>query len=938
KRRTFWSLNEDILKITILKTNTPYPSRKIWRIRACTHQRPQRNKDQYAVSRENQYTVFKIWNQYNILKDIKRGPYSKKSPIRQPAAVEPEKPVGSNEVLTNDQPQTTSELVVQPSNEVQTPPVPFPRRLRKEKEEALQKKFLENLKQLHINLPFIEELTANSEDRFNDLLRACPHHGFSELHQLDTFYNALNANDQDSLNSAAGDKKPRECLKIIESKSKVRNSQNKAVVAKVSSNSSTPGISPDVAALTTEVSELKNMMKNMLIDKQKAQAPVPVKAVEQSCVTCGGAHSYRNCPATDGNIYRDNIQEYVSQAAAANFNQGNTNSRPPMVENQIRPPGQVYQPPTNQLPVYQAPTQQMQGVSKIDFENYAKANDVVLRNMQNQGQGLQNQMTNLTEMLSKFITSNTASSSNSGTLQSQTVTNPCEHVNVITTRSSKTCEGPLTPFPIPVVSTPLKEPEQNPETSMDKVQKPCSKNTAQVPPPEDHDSIFIEIPKPKAKKTVQEPNSPEPNSYQPKLPYPERMKVRENDKSSAQHSRFLKMFKQLRLEIGLKDALVEMPKFNKWLSTLLRNKEKLEEIAITTVNAECSAIILNKVPEKLEDPRKFLIPCALQELDRTNALADSGASINLLPHSIYKQLGLGALKPTRMTLELANRSVTHPMGIAEDVVVRVDGFTFLADFVVVNFEPDPRVPIILGRPFLRTAKALIDLYEEKLTLRVGSDELVFYAEKSEKSKNKQFAHAISVIDFSKDEPFSGSTTNHSDALPPSSSPVKTSEILEEFADELTLLKKGVPRRNFQVESFAPDDEIDEIDAFLAMEVSSNFEEGYFDSEGDVIFLENLLSDDTTHNLAPEVISDHESIHNSSITFSPRSDPLHHEFAGELLTLPSRIVREHEDYLNRMTLLCEISTSRSQENVHANPSSIIESLPVSPIPIEDSEPV
>ncbi|GJT69202.1 hypothetical protein Tco_1028488 [Tanacetum coccineum] len=217
-----------------------------------------------------------------------------------------------------------------------------------------------------------------------------------ELHQLDTFYNALNANDQDSLNSAAGgnflDKMPRECLKIIESKSKVRNSRNKAVVAKVSSNSSTPRISPDVAALTTKVSELKNMMKTMLIDKQKAQAPAPVKAVEQSCVTCRGAHSYRNCPTTDGNVYRDNIQEYVSQAAAANFNQGNTNSRPPMVANQIRPPGfppiqknqncfnqnqgnnfnqnrgtnfnqnrgnnfyqgQVYQPPTSQPPVYQA--------------------------------------------------------------------------------------------------------------------------------------------------------------------------------------------------------------------------------------------------------------------------------------------------------------------------------------------------------------------------------------------------------------------------------------------------------------------------------------------------------------------------------------------------------------------------------------------------------
>ncbi|GKC90500.1 hypothetical protein Tco_1151149, partial [Tanacetum coccineum] len=126
--------------------------------------------------------------------------------------------------------------------------------------------------------------------------------------------------------------------KRIESKSKVRNSRNKAVVTKVSSNSSTLGISPNVAALTTKVSELKNMIKTMLVEKQKAQAPAPVKAVEESCVTCGGAHSYQTCPATTGNVYRDNIQEYVSQAAAANYNQGNTGYRAP-ISNQIRPPG-----------------------------------------------------------------------------------------------------------------------------------------------------------------------------------------------------------------------------------------------------------------------------------------------------------------------------------------------------------------------------------------------------------------------------------------------------------------------------------------------------------------------------------------------------------------------------------------------------------------------
>ncbi|GJY49694.1 hypothetical protein Tco_0439650 [Tanacetum coccineum] len=124
---------------------------------------------------------------------------------------------------------------------------------------------------------------------------------------------------------------PRDCLRIIESKSKVRNSRNKPVVAKVSASTSTPGISPDVA-------ELKDMVKALLLDK-KSQAPAPVKAVEESCVTCGGAHSnQRKCPRNDGNVYRDNIQEYVSQAAATNFNQGNTGYRAP-IANQIRPPG-----------------------------------------------------------------------------------------------------------------------------------------------------------------------------------------------------------------------------------------------------------------------------------------------------------------------------------------------------------------------------------------------------------------------------------------------------------------------------------------------------------------------------------------------------------------------------------------------------------------------
>nr|GEV64631.1 reverse transcriptase domain-containing protein [Tanacetum cinerariifolium] len=162
--------------------------------------------------------------------------------------------------------------------------------------------------------------------------RECPHHGFSDLHQLDTFYNALNVNDQYSLNFAAGgnflDKMPSNCLKIIESKSKVRQARAKAVVAKVNSSSSTPAISSDVV-------ELKDMVRALLLDKKNqysAPAPsptlAPTKAVEPNYVTCGGTHAYQNCPATSDNVYQDHIQEYVSQAAATNYGQGNTGFRP----------------------------------------------------------------------------------------------------------------------------------------------------------------------------------------------------------------------------------------------------------------------------------------------------------------------------------------------------------------------------------------------------------------------------------------------------------------------------------------------------------------------------------------------------------------------------------------------------------------------------------
>ncbi|GJY25352.1 reverse transcriptase domain-containing protein [Tanacetum coccineum] len=422
-------------------------------------------------------------------------------------------------------------------------------------------------------------------DRFNDLLRACPHHGFSELHQLDTFYNALNTNDQDSLNSAAGgnflDKMPRECLKIIESKSKVRNSRSKPVVAKVSASTSTSGISPDV-------SELKDMVKALLLDKKNQsqapahQTPAPVKAVEQSCVTCGGGHSYQNCPATDGNIYRDNIQEYVSQAAAVNYNQGNASYRPQMVANQIRPPGfppmqsnqnnqnrgnnfsqgpiyqpQVNQPPTYQAPVYQAPAPQTQSVSKTDFDSYVKANDAVMRNMQNQNQVLQNQGQNLQaqlnnlatsnqrleSMLGNFIKMNTASTSGWGTLLGNTITNPKEDLKGITTRSGVAYQGPTIPT---TSSSSPKVVERETKVTKDTVPPTNNGSTKDVQP----SVVQVETQVPNSEpvvtpvvKPVEAPVSALKPNLKPSIPYPSRFNYQKcREKANDQIEKFYKIF------------------------------------------------------------------------------------------------------------------------------------------------------------------------------------------------------------------------------------------------------------------------------------------------------------------------------------------------------------------------------------------------------------
>nr|GFB97840.1 reverse transcriptase domain-containing protein [Tanacetum cinerariifolium] len=150
---------------------------------------------------------------------------------------------------------------------------------------------------------------------------------------------------------------------------------------------------------------------------------------------------------------------------------------------------------------------------------------------------------------------------------------------------------------------------------------------------------------------------------------------------------------------------------------ILNNKDKLIELTKTPLNENCSAVVLKKLPEKLGDPGRFLIPYDFTGLDNCLALAYLGASINLMPLSIWRKLKLPTLNDTKMVLELADRTISKPMGVAENVFVKVGKFYFPADFVILDFVADPRIPLILGRPFLSTAYALIDIYEGEITLR-----------------------------------------------------------------------------------------------------------------------------------------------------------------------------------------------------------------------------
>nr|GEX82631.1 reverse transcriptase domain-containing protein [Tanacetum cinerariifolium] len=670
----------------------------------------------------------------------------------------------------------------------------------------------------------LDELLFEAWERYKLSIYRCPNHNMFPVTQIDTLYNGLTLRHRDTINVAAGGtfmkRRPEECYDLIE---------NMTAHHIESSSSVTSSSDTEIAAVKAEMAEInKNLMRVLQVNQQ-------VKAVTPNCETCGGPHSFNDCPATVGNT--QNV--YDAGAYQGNHNpQGNNQRRNQFFQGAShgQNPPSAYQAPVYQPLVHQPQIPQPQVVTTNEFTNFMKANNAILNNMQTNMTSLTNSNIKLKNMFSQFMKMNTALSSGSGTLPGNTITNPKEELKGITTRSGTAYQGPTilttSSFLPPVV-------ERETEATKDTVHPTNNGSTKDVQPlvVQTKSPILNSKPviAPIIEPVVAPVSAPRPNQ-RPLIPYSSRINDQKLcDKANDQQEIFFQIFKDLNFNISFADALILMPKFGPSIKSLLTNKNKLYELARTPLNEHCSTVLLKKLPKKLGDLGKFLILCDFPRMAKCLALANLDASINLMPLFVWNKFSLLELTLTFMTLKLADRSISRPMGVAEDVYVKVGKFHFPADFVVVDFDADPRVTIIIGRSFLKTRRALIDVFEGELTLYVGKEAITFNLDQTSRysaNYNDMTAKRIEVIDMACEE-YSQEVLGLSDVIA-SGNPTSyydlivstTSSNLTPFGDSDFLLKK--------------------VDAFLALEddpTSLEVNQSYVDTEGDILLLEAFLNDD-----------------------------------------------------------------------------------------------
>nr|GEX21669.1 reverse transcriptase domain-containing protein [Tanacetum cinerariifolium] len=432
-------------------------------------------------------------------------------------------------------------------------------------------------------------------------------------------------------------------------------------------------------------------------------------------------------------------------------------------------------------------------------------------------------------------------------------------------------------------------------------------------------------------------------------------KLREKDDNLA--AKFMEIFRDLHFELSFTDTLIHMPKFAPMFKKLLNNKDKLIKLNKTPLNENCFAVVLKKLLEKLGDPGRFLIPCDFLEFNNCLALADLGASINLMLLSIWKKLRLPTLNDTKMVLELADQTISKPTGVAENVFVKVGKFYFLADFVVLDFIADPQVPLILGRPFLR--------YEHfNTTLVMELDEVVESSIKNLVPIPRECEEDILFLErlLSKDpSPLPQMNPNQAKSFikePEHSFSIgyehfNTTLVMELDEVAESSIKNLVPiPRECEVTSNNESESNERIKDDSS--VFTTLPNPLFNDKDDVIIHEddvpieeskvhsNPLFDNDEINydeLESHVESNSVeslSTHDAFIDLSQKFDNLD-EFSGPLIPIhiaeEERIRREHADYISRMEMLFTINP-RPHPTVNANTN--VESIPSSLIPIQDND--
>nr|GEV96217.1 reverse transcriptase domain-containing protein [Tanacetum cinerariifolium] len=444
-------------------------------------------------------------------------------------------------------------------------------------------------------------------------------------------------------------RRPEECYDLIENMTAHHNDWDTSAQRSESSSSINSSFDTEIAALKAEMAEInKNLMSSSVIT----------------------TNEFTNFIKANDTILK-NMQTNITSLTNSNLEHKN-------MFGQFMKMNTASSSRSGTLPIPQP-----QVVTTSEFTNFMKANDVILKNMQTNMTSLTNSNLELKNMFGQFMKMNTDSSSGLGTLPYNIITNPKEELKGITTRSGTAYQGPT----IPTTSSSLPPVvERKTEATKDTMHPTNNERTKDVQPPVVQTESLILNSEPVValiiEPVVAPVSTPKPNQ-RPSIPYPSRLHDQKLcDKANDQREKFFQIFKDLNFNISFVDALILMPKFGPSIKTLLTNKDKLSELARTPLNEHCSAVLLKKLPEKLGDPVKFLIPCDFPRMAECLALADLGASINLMPLSVWNQLSLPDLSPTCMTLELADHLIYRPVEFVEDVFVKMGTFHFPTDFVV----------------------------------------------------------------------------------------------------------------------------------------------------------------------------------------------------------------------------------------------------------------